>query len=43
MEKHLFEMAKILKGLCKSKEDYIETCKKNNISEKYMFIEQLYK
>ena len=28
MEKHLFEMAKILKGLCKSKEDYIETCKK---------------
>ena len=42
MEKALLELAKIMKGLCKSKEDYIATCKKNGISEKYMFLDKLY-
>ena len=42
MESCLQELAKILKGLCKSKEDYIETCKKNGISEKHWFLDELY-
>lgn len=43
MEKAIFELAKTLKKLCKNKEDYIATCKKNGITEQYMFLEKLYK
>lgn len=36
MEKCIFELAKTLRNLCKNKEEYIEICKKNGISEKYI-------
>ena len=43
MEKAIFELAKILRDLCKTKEEYIQKCKESNINEKYWFLDELFK
>lgn len=42
MNNALLELAKILKDLCKDKEEYVCICKQNGIKEEHMFLNELY-
>lgn len=42
MEKQLIAMAKMLKDLCKDKEEYIELCKKYGVNKNHWFLKELY-
>jgi hypothetical protein len=42
MRKQLIEMARMLKNLCKDKEEYIELCEKYGVNKNHRFIKELY-